>query len=99
LLLATSWQPLCDRAAMEAAYGAIASELRRPLEIETCTHPGGPPICWCRKPLPGLALSLMARHRIDPARSRWVGTSVADRSLATRLGFTYVEADTFFDTG
>jgi hypothetical protein len=38
----------------------------------------------------------MARHRIDPARSRWVGTSVADRSIAARLGFAYVDADAFF---
>lgn len=97
LLLATSWQPLCDRAAMEVAYAAIASALGRPLAIETCTHPAGPPICWCRKPLPGLALSLMARHRIDPARSRMIGTSAADRSIAARLGFPYADADAFFD--
>ena len=96
LLLATSWQPLCDRGAMEAAYAAIASELGRPLDIETCTHPAGPPICWCRKPLPGLALSLMARHRIDPARSRMIGTSAADLSIAARLGFRYADADGFF---
>ena len=39
------------------------------LEVLYCPHPAGPPICWCRKPLPGLGVAAVARHRIDVARA------------------------------
>jgi hypothetical protein len=29
-------------------------------------------------------------------RSTWVGTSIADRSIAADVGFRYADADTFF---
>lgn len=93
---ATSWAPSIDADALASRDAAVRAALGVAVDIETCTHPAGPPICWCRKPLPGLALVLMARHGIDPARSQWVGTSDADRALAANLGFTYVEADAFF---
>jgi histidinol phosphatase-like enzyme len=57
-----------------------------------CTHPGGPPTCWCRPPLPGLPLAFARAHGIDPARSTLVGTSPAHRTLAARLGSRYVGA-------
>jgi histidinol phosphatase-like enzyme len=55
-----------------------------------CTHPGGPPMCWCRPPLPGLPLAFARAHRVDPARSTLVGTSSAHRTLAATLGSRYV---------
>jgi hypothetical protein len=60
------------------------------VETAACTHGGGPPICWCRPPLPGLPLAFARRHGVDPARSLLVGTSTAHRTLATGLGSTYV---------
>ena len=57
-----------------------------PVEAAICPHPGGAPICWCRVPLPGLALAFARRHGIDPGRSTVVGTSAAHRTLATALG-------------
>ena len=35
---------------------------------------GGPPICWCRPPLPGLPLAFARAQRIDPSRSVVVGS-------------------------
>jgi len=55
-----------------------------------CPHPGGPPICWCRPPLPGLPLAFAREHGVDPGRSVLVGTSAAHRTLATALGARYV---------
>ncbi|HKG09534.1 MAG TPA: aldo/keto reductase [Gaiellaceae bacterium] len=55
-----------------------------------CPHPGGPPICWCRPPLPGLPLAFAREHGVDPGRSVLVGTSAAHRTLATTLGARYV---------
>ena len=61
-----------------------------PAGTAVCPHPGGPPICWCRPPLPGLILAFAREHGVDPARSTLVGTSPAHRTLATTLGARYV---------
>ena len=53
-------------------------------------HRGGPPICWCRPPLPGLPLAFARAHGVDPARSTLIGTSPAHKTLATTLGARYV---------
>jgi aryl-alcohol dehydrogenase-like predicted oxidoreductase/predicted kinase len=62
----------------------------RVVETATCPHGGGPPVCWCRPPLPGLLLAFARRHGVDPARSLVVGTSAAHRTLADALGAAYV---------
>jgi aryl-alcohol dehydrogenase-like predicted oxidoreductase len=61
-----------------------------PAEAGVCPHPGGPPICWCRPPLPGLILAFAREHGVDPGRSVLVGTSAAHRTLATTLGARFV---------
>jgi len=70
---------------------ALAAEVSGPVESALCPHPGGPPTCWCRPPLPGLPLAFARKHSIDPARSLLVGTSAAHRTLATTLGARHVE--------
>ena len=60
------------------------------IETALCVHPGGPPICWCRPPLPGLALAFARAQRIDPSASLLVGTSPAHKTLATTLGARFV---------
>ena len=59
-------------------------------EAGVCPHPGGPPICWCRPPLPGLILAFAREHSVDPGRSVLVGTSAAHRTLAATLRAAYV---------
>jgi histidinol phosphatase-like enzyme len=56
-----------------------------------CPHAGGPPKCWCRKPLPGLGLLLARRHHLDLSSSIHVGRGPADRGFAERLGMRYVD--------
>ena len=63
-----------------------------PVEIAACPHPAGPPLCWCRPPLPGLLLDFARRHRIDPARLMVVGTSAAHRKLASATGAPFLPA-------
>jgi aryl-alcohol dehydrogenase-like predicted oxidoreductase/predicted kinase len=70
---------------------ALAAEVSGHVESVVCPHPAGPPICWCRPPLPGLPLAFARKHAIDPARSIVVGASPAHRTLATTLGARYVE--------
>ena len=58
--------------------------------VASCPHPGGPPSCWCRPPLPGLVLAFCHRHGVDPARSVLVGTSPAHRALAAAVGARFI---------
>jgi hypothetical protein len=68
----------------------LAVRVAGPVEPAVCPHPGGPPTCWCRPPLPGLPLAFARVHGVDPARSTLVGTSAAHRTLAATLGARYV---------
>jgi len=61
-----------------------------PVETAACPHPAGPPICWCRPPLPGLLLDFARRHSLDPASLVVVGTSAAHRNLARAVGARFV---------
>lgn len=83
-VFAALWAPdPARRARVQAALG------RQPvLDHRICTHPAGPPRCWCRKPLPGLVVDLLLTHDLDPARTTLVG-GPAERTLAERLGARY----------
>ncbi len=88
--LVYDWRP--DGTADELAPLAarLAAEISGPVESALCPHAAGPPTCWCRPPLPGLALAFARAHDVDTSRSILVGTSPAHRTLATTLGARYV---------
>ena len=75
---------------MAEAAATLKNEVSGPVETALCPHPAGPPICWCRPPLPGLALAFARGHGVDPARSTLVGSTPAQRTLAATLGARYV---------
>lgn len=58
----------------------------RAFDIALCLHGGGPPVCYCRPPLPGLVLAFAARRGVDPRRITFVVSSAADKTMAKRLG-------------
>jgi aryl-alcohol dehydrogenase-like predicted oxidoreductase/histidinol phosphatase-like enzyme len=100
-VLGLSWQPgiadgTLDRETVEAGFARMRELLGVDIKVEYCPHGGGPPVCWCRKPLPGLGVVLIERHRLDPARCLYVGNGPQDPGFARRLGFQYVDAQTFF---
>jgi hypothetical protein len=68
----------------------LAARLPGEVDVAVCPHGGGPPVCWCRPPLPGLPLAFAAARGVDPVRSTLVGTSAAHRTLATTLGAAFV---------
>lgn len=57
-----------------------------PVELGVCTHGGGPPVCYCRPPLPGLFLAFAAKHGADARRTTFVTNVSACRTMAQRLG-------------
>jgi hypothetical protein len=78
-VLVFDWRP--DGSTVHAPAGVT--------EVAVCRHVGGPPVCWCRPPLPGLVLAFARRHGVDPARSVLVGTSSAHRTMAKTLGCAF----------
>ena len=101
LIIGLSWQPEIAAGTRTAADAeAVLTHMRDRLglDIETlyCPHAAGPPVCWCRKPLPGLAMLAVHRHRLDPARCLYVGDGPQDPGFARRLGFSYRPAAAFF---
>jgi hypothetical protein len=91
--LVFDWRP----GGADDELGAPVSSLRQVVSGSVhralCPHPGGPPTCWCRPPLPGLLLAFARAHGIDPSRATLVGTSPAHRTLATTLGARYAAVE------
>jgi hypothetical protein len=100
-VLGMSWLPEISGQSMSAAdadaiFAALREALGVAIEIEYCPHPAGPPVCWCRKPLPGLGVAFVQRYRLDAARCIYVGSGPQDPGFARKLGFQYYDANDFF---
>jgi aryl-alcohol dehydrogenase-like predicted oxidoreductase/predicted kinase len=90
--LVYDWDPDGDENALASLAAALATQVCGPVDTAICPHPAGPPVCWCRPPLPGLALAFARARDVDPARSALIGNAPAHRTLATTLGARLVEA-------
>ena len=88
--LVFDWSDGGDRDRLERAVAIVASRVSGPVEGALCPHPAGPPICWCRPPLPGLPLAYARARELDPARSVLIGSGPAHRTLASSLGARYL---------
>jgi len=100
-LLGLSWQPqIADdenlRDPVIAGFARMQELLGVSIDVLYCPHAAGPPVCWCRKPLPGLGVMFIQRHRLDPSRCIYVGDGPQDPGFARRLGFQYQDAGRFF---
>jgi aryl-alcohol dehydrogenase-like predicted oxidoreductase/predicted kinase len=84
------WTPNGDATVVRSAAALVARTVTGRVEVAVCPHPGGPPPCWCRPPLPGLPLAFSRANGVDPARSILIGCSPAHRTLATTLGARYI---------
>jgi histidinol phosphatase-like enzyme len=76
--------------ALAPAVLRVEAEVVGHVESALCPHGAGPPVCWCRPPLPGLPLAFARAQRVDPARSVLLGVGPAHRTLAGALGARYV---------
>ena len=101
LLLGLAWRPeIADKTTtseqVDADFARLREHLGVPIDVLYCPHGAGPPVCWCRKPLPGLGVVFIQRHRLDPAKCVYVGAGPQDPGFARRLGFQYRAAEDFF---
>ncbi len=101
LLLGTAWRPqlatgMTSEARVLACFERTRQLLGFELPIAVCPHPAGPPVCWCRKPIPGSILEFLWRNQIHTDRCLMVGASAADRTLAARLSMRHHDPAAFF---
>jgi aryl-alcohol dehydrogenase-like predicted oxidoreductase/predicted kinase len=87
--LVYEWSPGGAKDDVATAARRLSTLVSGVVEVAVCAHGGGPPVCWCRPPLPGLPLLFARRHGIDPAGSLLIGTGPAHRTLANALGARY----------
>jgi aryl-alcohol dehydrogenase-like predicted oxidoreductase/histidinol phosphatase-like enzyme/predicted kinase len=103
-ILGLSWQPEIAAKTqtidvVDATFARMRTLAGVDIEVAYCPHGAGPPTCWCRKPLPGLGVAFIHRHRLDPARCVYVGVGPQDPGFARRLGCQYRDAEDFFERG
>jgi aryl-alcohol dehydrogenase-like predicted oxidoreductase len=83
------WEPVQDEAALAEVLERVHQQgaaLGLAVRAWSCPHPPGAPVCWCRKPLPGLLVQALRETGCDPGRSVVLGRQPVDRSLARKLG-------------
>ena len=101
LLFIHAWRPQVERNQttledVDACFARMRDILGADVEIACCPHDAGPPVCWCRKPIPGSFLEFAVRRGASLARSTVVGASAADRTMAERIGARFEPSGSFF---
>jgi hypothetical protein len=91
--LVFDWRPDGTAEALAEPVVGLRTEVTGAVETALCPHGAGPPVCWCRPPLPGLVLAFAREHGLDPSRSILIGARPAHRQLAEALGSRYVNVE------
>ncbi len=91
LLFVHAWRPQIARGEtnideVAACFAELGKQLGVSIDTACCPHDAGPPICWCRKPIPGSVIDFAIRRGVALNRSVVVGSSAADRTMAERIG-------------
>lgn len=92
LLFAHAWRPRATQDDVDAELGRVREALGVEIELASCVHEAGPPICWCRKPIPGSVLDFAIHRGVALGQSIVVGRSAADRTMAERIGARFESA-------
>ena len=81
----------------EGAFQRTVELLGLPIaEVIFCPHPAFPVGCFCRKPLPGLGVYLIRKHKLDLQHLIMVGDMDSDAGFARSIGAKYFDANNFF---
>jgi aryl-alcohol dehydrogenase-like predicted oxidoreductase/histidinol phosphatase-like enzyme len=104
ILFVHVWRPQVERKGttledVDACFARLQELLGVEVEVACCPHDAGPPVCWCRKPIPGSVLELASRRGVALTQSIVVGSSAADRTMAERIGAPFEPSASFFRTG
>jgi aryl-alcohol dehydrogenase-like predicted oxidoreductase/predicted kinase len=95
LVFVHAWRPQVARgevttAFVDAEFSLLRQSLGGEVDWAYCPHDAGPPVCWCRKPIPGQLIEFAMRRNVALDQSIIVGTSAAEKTWAERVGARYV---------
>ena len=101
LLFIHAWRPQVARndttlQDVDACFARMRDLFGASVDVACCPHDAGPPVCWCRKPIPGSVLEFASRRGVALERSIVVGASAADRTMAERVGARFEPSAGFF---
>ncbi len=66
------------------------------IEYRYCPHQSAPISCYCRKPMPGIGVEFILKHKLSAKDCIFVGDMTTDKTFAQRAGFQYVDQEEFF---
>jgi HAD superfamily hydrolase (TIGR01662 family) len=66
------------------------------IEYRYCPHQSAPISCYCRKPMPGIGVEFILKHKLNRKECIFVGDMTTDKTFAQRCGFQYVDQAEFF---
>lgn len=66
------------------------------IEYSFCPHQSAPISCYCRKPMSGLGVEFIIKHKLNRKQCIMVGDFTTDKTFATRCGFQYIDQKDFF---
>jgi len=67
------------------------------IDVYFCHHSIPPLTCYCRKPQSGLGVYIIRKYNLNPKDCIFVGDMTSDKTFAQRLGFQYIDSQTFFN--
>jgi HAD superfamily hydrolase (TIGR01662 family) len=70
--------------------------LKHDIEYAYCPHRVPPISCFCRKPMPGMAVQFFHKYKLDPRKCIMVGDVTSDKTFAKRSHMEFIHADEFF---
>ena len=80
----------------ERLFDYTNKQLGVDIECRFCSHQSAPISCYCRKPMPGLGVEFILRHKLSRKDCIFVGDMTTDKTFAARAGFQYVDQMEFF---
>jgi aryl-alcohol dehydrogenase-like predicted oxidoreductase/histidinol phosphatase-like enzyme len=96
-----AWRPQVAREQttiqdVDACFTKLRELVGVDVDVACCPHDAGPPVCWCRKPIPGSVLEFAMRRGVALTGSIVVAASAADRTMAERIGARVESTASFF---
>jgi len=83
-------------AVAEACFKRTNDLLGISIEVGFCPHNPAPIACYCRKPMPGIAVAYIEKYKLNRAETIMVGDMTSDKTFASRAGIRYIDAAAFF---
>jgi HAD superfamily hydrolase (TIGR01662 family) len=66
------------------------------IEYRFCPHQSAPISCYCRKPMSGVFVEFMLKHKLSRKDCIMVGDMTTDKTFASRSGIQYYDQADFF---